>query len=155
MPVALFPDIFEPAVVDAQIARIRQLTAASRPLWGTMSAPAMLAHVNVAYEMVYDGTHRAPGLLVRLLLRLVAKRVVTGLKPYPKGTPTAPQFIITGERDFEAERTRLEAHLRRVAAEGRAAFEGRPSLSFGPLTADEWQVLFGKHLDHHLRQFGV
>jgi len=26
---------------------------------------------------------------------------------------------------------------------------------FGPLTADEWDRLLWKHLDHHLRQFGT
>ena len=33
--------------------------------------------------------------------------------------------------------------------------DGRESLSFGPLTAVEWNGLFSKHLDHHLQQFGV
>ena len=38
---------------------------------------------------------------------------------------------------------------------GSAHFEGKESPSFGALTADEWNVLFAKHLDHHLTQFGV
>lgn len=150
-----YPDIFDAAVVEAQLARLARLTPESSPLWGTMSAPAMLAHLNVAYEMVYDGTHPRPNAIVRFLLRLAAKRGVVGPKPYRRGTPTAPQFVIRGPRDFEAERGRLAGYLRRVQAEGRTAFHGRESLSFGPLTADEWCVLFGKHLDHHLRQFGV
>jgi hypothetical protein len=78
-----------------------------------------------------------------------------GPTPYPRNTPTAPAFRITDTRDFDTERARLLAYLQQVATEGRSAFEGRESLSFGPLTAAEWNGLFSKHLDHHLQQFGV
>jgi hypothetical protein len=89
------------------------------------------------------------------VLQRFVKQGVVGPKPYPRSAPTAPAFRIADAREFDAERDRLVAYLRRVAGEGRAAFEGRESLSFGPLTAAEWNVLFAKHLDHHLRQFGV
>ena len=42
-----------------------------------------------------------------------------------------------------------------VADDGEQNFEGRKSHSFGPLTTAEWNVMFYKHLDHHLTQFGV
>jgi hypothetical protein len=42
-----------------------------------------------------------------------------------------------------------------VASLGKEHFEGKESLSFGPMTAQEWNNLFYKHLDHHLNQFGV
>jgi len=150
-----YPDPFDPAQVHDVIRRIGQLTDATRPLWGRMSAAQMLAHLSVAYEMIYTTRHPRPNALMRLILRLVAKRGVVGPKPYPRGAPTAPQFRIRDERDFVAERDRLVAYIHRVRDEGRSAFEGRESPSFGALTADEWAVLFGKHLDHHLRQFGV
>lgn len=150
------PDVFDSASVDALLRRIAALTPDTPPQWGTMSAAAMLAHVNVAYEMIYEpAKHPRPNALLRFILKLVAKGGVVGPNPYPKSSRTAPAFLISGPRDFGAERARLEAFVRRVRDEGRAVFEGRESPSFGPLTADEWSVLFGKHLDHHLRQFGV
>lgn len=150
-----YPDPFDSVQVDEAVRRISQLVDTSSPLWGRMNAAQMLAHLCVSYEMIYTDMHPRPNALVRLLLRLVAKRGVVGPKPYPKAAPTAPQFQIRDARNFLVERERLLAYIRRVRDEGRAAFEGRESPSFGSLSADEWAVLFGKHLDHHLRQFGV
>lgn len=150
-----YPDAFDAASVDAQLRRLEKLTPDTPALWGKMTAPAMLAHLNVSYEMLYDGTHPRPNALMRFIIKLVAKESVVGPKPYAKNSPTAPAFRIQGTRDFAKEKARLIAYMRRVQQEGRKAFEGRESLSFGPLTADEWSVLFGKHLDHHFNQFGL
>lgn len=150
-----YPDLFDPAEVERTVRRIERLSAHAGPSWGRMDVGQMLAHLNVAYAMVYDPATPRPHPVLRWVLRRFVMPGVVGPKPYPRGAPTAPAFRITGRRDFEAERTRLIAYLRRVAAEGRAAFEGRESASFGPLTAAQWNVLFAKHLDHHLRQFGA
>lgn len=151
----VYADLFDASAVDAAVARIGALTPTSQPQWGRMTVAQMLAHCCVAYEMVYTDTHPRPNVLTRWVLRTIVKEKVVGPAPYPHGSPTAPAFRIRGEPDFAGERERLIAYLRRVAAEGRAAFEGRESLSFGPLTATEWNGLFSKHLDHHLTQFGV
>jgi hypothetical protein len=148
-------DLFDAQALEQTIARITALTPASTPVWGKMTVDQMLAHCCVAYEMVYTAKHPRPNPIMRWVLRRLVKERVVGPAPYPRGTPTAPAFRITDARDFETERDRLIAYLRQAAADGRAWFEGRESLSFGPLTANEWNVLFAKHLDHHLRQFGV
>lgn len=148
-------NIFDPMVVDDLAHRIGQLNPASHPEWGRMTVDQMLAHCNVAYEMVYESVHPRPGRLKGFLLRTLVKRAVVGPRPYPHNTPTAPQFRVTARRDFANEQQRLIAYLHRVQQDGVAAFDGRISHSFGALTAEEWNVLFYKHLDHHLRQFGV
>lgn len=148
-------DIFDASVTEEMIRRIEALTPDTRPLWGKMNASQMLAHVNVSYEMVYEDKHKRPGALARLLLRTFVKQGVVGEKPYPKGAMTAPAFRIADERDFDAEKARLIAYLRRTQALGGDHFDGKESHSFGPLTRTEWSNLFYKHLDHHLTQFGV
>jgi Protein of unknown function (DUF1569) len=153
MPV--YPNLFEAAEVEAAMRRLDALTPATVPQWGTMGVATMLAHVNVAYEMVYDNKHSRPNALMRFVLKRIVKQKVVGPDPYPRNTPTAPAFRIKDTRDFDTERERLRGYLRRVQQEGTRAFEGRESLSFGPLTAAEWNGLFSKHLDHHLQQFGV
>lgn len=120
-----------------------------------MTVDQMLAHCNVSYEMVYDGTHPKAGPLKRFLLKTFVKPTVVGPAPYRRSVPTAPQFRIAGPKDFGRERQRLLDYLERVQREGAAAFEGRESLSFGAMTSSEWNVSFYKHLDHHLTQFGV
>lgn len=151
----VFPSVFQSDVVDALTDRIEHLTADTRPQWGVMSATQMLAHCCVSYEMVFEKKHARPNALMRFVLRVAVKQTVVGEAPYKRNTRTAPAFIIKDERDFETEKQRLIVYLRRVQLLGEAQFEGRESLSFGPLTAREWNVLFYKHLDHHLTQFGV
>lgn len=148
-------NVFDRAVVDELEARVAALTPASVPQWGRMTVDQMLAHVNVPYDMAYTDRYPKAGALKRLLLNLFVKQGVVGPKPYKRNTPTAPEFRISGRKEFEAERGKLITYLRRVQRDGEAAFAGRESPSFGPLTATEWNGLLYKHLDHHLTQFGV
>ena len=84
-----FPNIFTKPVVDELIGRINNLKPDTKQLWGKMSVDQMLAHCNVAYEMVYDNNHPKPNFLVKLLINLFAKGFVIGDKPYKKNGPTA------------------------------------------------------------------
>jgi hypothetical protein len=148
-------DIFDPSVTEGLIHRIRALTPDTRPEWGKMNVAQMLAHCSVAYEMVYEDRHPRPNPVLRILLKTFVKRGVVNEKPYPRNSPTAPAFKVSQEQDFERERDRLIAYLERTRDLGPDHFDGRESLSFGPLSRQEWNNLFYKHLDHHLTQFGV
>ena len=105
--------------------------------------------------MVYEDKHPRPNLFMRFLLKLLVKNYVVNEKPYKHNSHTAPQFIIKETKDFEAEKARLVQHVLQTQALGEAHFQGKESHSFGPLTSQEWNNMFYKHLDHHLRQFGV
>lgn len=152
-------DIFSRPIVDDLKERITRITPETRPQWGTMNAAQMLAHASKPYDTLYDAEYQRKypphtGFM-RFLLKLLVKPLVVGPKPYKPNTKTAPSYVVADERDLTREREKLIGYLERVLREGRAGFEGKMSYSFGPLTADEWNVLFYKHLDHHLRQFGV
>lgn len=150
------PNIFSKEVTDEMIARINKLTPESQRQWGKMDVGKMLAHLCVTYEMVYEPEkHPKPGFLMGLALKLFAKSYVTSEKPLKKNGVTGPQFIITDEREFAAERERLIGFLQRTQQLGEAAFEGKESQSFGPMTSTQWNNLFYKHMNHHLEQFGV
>jgi hypothetical protein len=137
------------------ISRINKLTPTSKPNWGKMSAEQMLAHCNVAYEMVYENIHPKPNVLKKILLKLFVKNFVVSEKPYKKSSPTAPQFIIKDSRKFEVEKQRLTDYIIKTQQLGEDFFDGKESHSFGVLTKKEWNNMFSKHLDHHLTQFGV
>ena len=147
--------VFDRADVAELTARINTLTPSTTPQWGKMSVDQMLAHVNVAYEMVYEDRHPKPSWLIRFALKVFVKAKVVGPTPYPRNSPTAPIFRMSGTKEFALERQRLIAFIERVQHDGARTFEDKESPSFGPLTAAEWNVLFYKHLDHHLTQFGV
>ncbi|WP_026948061.1 DUF1569 domain-containing protein [Algoriphagus marincola] len=147
--------IFDPSTTSELIARIESLKPDSQPLWGKMSVDQMLAHCSVAYEMAYTDKHPKPNALMRFLLKTFVKSGVVNEKPYPKNARTAPVFIIADHRDFEKEKNQLIDYLKKTQELGAQHFEGKESPSFGPMTAQEWNNLFYKHLHHHLTQFGV
>ena len=151
----LMQNIFEEAVVEEQIARIKRLASTTKPQWGVMTVDQMLAHVNVPYIMVYENTIPRPNWLLRKVLTAFVKNKVVGPDAYGRNTPTAPVFKMKGAKNFAVEQAKLIAYVRRVQQDGEQTFDGKESASFGPLTTAEWNVMFYKHLDHHLTQFGV
>lgn len=148
-------NIFEKQITDEVIGRINQLTATSKPLWGKMSVGQMLAHCSVTYEFVYEDKHKTPDFLLKLILKWFVKDTVVTEKPYKKSSQTAPEFIITDNRDFVKEKQRLIAFIQKTQELGSSYFNNKESRSFGVLTVNEWNIMFYKHLDHHLSQFGV
>lgn len=148
-------NIFNNAVVTETINRIDKLTPDTKPLWGTMSVSKMLAHCNVAYELVYEDKHPKPNALMKFFLKFFVKATVVGEKPYKKSIMTAPAFIIKDEREFNKEKARLIDHIMKTQQLGESYFDQKESHSFGVLSKSEWNNMFYKHLDHHLQQFGV
>ena len=74
--------------------------------------------------------------------------------PWPKGSPTAPEFVAGDRYDFEGERTRcltLIDELTSRPLNGDWPFHH----TFGRITGAETSQLHAKHLDHHLRQFSA
>ncbi|WP_221390184.1 DUF1569 domain-containing protein [Dyadobacter sp. NIV53] len=148
-------NIFLPEVSNEIIERINHIKPDSQPLWGKMNAAQMMAHCCVTYEMAYENKHKAPNVFMKFILKTFIKDSVVGPKPYKKNSQTAPAFLIKDERDFNTEKKRLIAYIKETQESGAKFFDGKESLSFGKLSEAEWNVMFYKHLDHHLGQFGV
>lgn len=147
--------VFDPIGVHQILNRINRLTPETPAKWGKMNVAQMLAHCNVSYEMIYEKIHPKPNPILKLFLKLVIKGKVVSDKPYPQNSPTAPAFIISDQKQFEKERTRLVNYINQTLDNGPAFFDGRESHSFGKLNTAEWNNMLYKHLDHHLSQFGV
>lgn len=148
-------NIFDKSVTEEVIGRIEKLSPKTQPNWGKMSVAQMLAHCAVTYEMVFTDKHAKPNAFVKLMLKAFVKKAVVGTKPYPKNSRTAPQFIISDEKEFLVEKKRLIDYINKTQELGENYFDDKESLSFGKLTKEEWNIMFYKHLDHHLTQFGV
>ncbi|MDX6747197.1 DUF1569 domain-containing protein [Polaribacter sp. PL03] len=148
-------DIFTEVITNEVVHRINTLTPKTQGNWGKMSVSQMLAHCCVTYEMVYTDKHQKPNGFVKLMLKLFVKNAVVSEKPFSKNGKTAPQFIISDEREFETEKKRLIDFIVKTQELGGNYFKDKESHSFGKLTTVEWNNSFYKHLDHHLNQFGV
>jgi len=145
-------NLFDSTVKQDMIQRINKLTPGSKALWGKMNVSQMLAHVQMPIGIAF-GTHQPKG---SFLLRLIGPLFKKGLwneTPYKQGLPTDPTFIMTGnDKDFEKEKQELLNMIDRFN-EMNIASENHPV--FGKLTKENWSKATWKHLDHHLRQFGV
>ena len=148
-------NIFQTEVTQEIISRINNLLPNTPALWGKMSVSQMLAHCNVTYEMVFEDKHKKPNPIMKFILKSFVKKIVVNEVPYKSNNQTAPAFIIKDERNFEIEKKRLIDHLNKTQQLGEAHFDKKESHSFGILTKGEWNNMFYKHLDHHLRQFRV
>lgn len=152
----MIKNVFDKAVADEIINRIDLLTVDSKPKWGKMDVARMLAHCNVTYTTTFSPEEfKKPNFLMKFMLKSFVKKTVVGEKMYKPNGPTSPIFIIANERDFEKEKALLIANIQKVQSLGANYFEGKENFSFGLMTAEEWNNMFYKHLDHHLRQFGV
>jgi len=149
------PNIFSLDETNRVIERINKLTNLSQPVWGKMNVAQMLAHSCVSYEMVYDDKHKAPSAIIKFILKTFLKKIIVGEGHFKKNSQTAPAFLITDERDFSKEKERIISYLKKTQELGENYFEGKESLSFGKLNKTEWNNLFWKHMNHHLKQFGV
>lgn len=94
-------------------------------------------------------------LMARVIGSVIKHKVVGNDEPLRRNSPTMRELVIGGERNLDAERVRLCSLIDRFVSGGPSACTTHPHPFFGPLTPAEWAVLMYKHLDHHLRQFGV
>jgi hypothetical protein len=148
-------NIFDLKEINTIIERLNKLDAYAKPQWGKMSVDQMLAHCNVTYEMIYETKQVKPNPFKKWMLKAIVKPYVVSEKPYKKNSRTAPEFVISDSKNFEKEKQRLIDYIKKTQSLGSAYFDNKPSHSFGKLSSEEWNNLFYKHLDHHLKQFGV
>ena len=148
-------NLFEPARVTEIKQRLAKLTPESRAQWGKMSVGQMVAHCAGAFEAA-TGNLKPPRVMIGRFLGWAVKPLALGDdKPIKKNSPTSPELIMRGEKNFEAERTRLNGLIDQFASGGPTACTTHPHSFFGRMTPEQWAILSYKHMDHHLRQFGV
>jgi len=136
--------------------RIWQLRPDSKRQWGKMTAPQALAHCAVGMEIAAgDRVPSKLGLHVRILGKIIKPMALGNDTPMRRNSPTSPEFLMKDECDLRAEQERLCCLIDRFSAAGPEGCTEHPHSFFGRLTPSEWSELMYKHLDHHLRQFGV
>lgn len=149
-------NLFDTAAANQIKSRLEKLEPHSERRWGKMTAPQMLAHCSIGLQWAIGELvpEKLP-LPSRLLGRLVKPLVLRNESPLRQNAPTSKSLIVADERDLNQERDRLSELIDKFTAGGAARCTSNPHSFFGELTPDEWAILMYKHLDHHLRQFGV
>ena len=148
-------NLFEATTADEVKERIAKLGPNSQRQWGKMTAPQALAHCANTMEFAVGDRNEPRMLIGRILGPLVKSKVLKDDEPMRRNAPTVKSLVVSDERDLAKERQRLCVLIDRFSAGGPQGCTKQPHTFFGPLTPDEWSRLMYKHLDHHLRQFGV
>jgi hypothetical protein len=145
-------------MVEDTTRRILRLRVESERQWGSMGVVETLTHCTAGMEMAMGVIRatRAP-FPASLLGRLIKPLVFRDDKPIRRNSPSVPELFPEGAAkcDFTTERARLITAIERFASQGPAGCSRYPHPFFGPLNPNQWAILAYKHVDHHLRQFGV
>jgi hypothetical protein len=147
--------LFDKAAGNEILSRVEKIQPESTRQWGKMSVSQMMAHCSAQLQTAVGDSKPKRSLYGRLIGPLV-RGLVSNEKPFFKNSPTDPSFVVKeNNRVFAKEKTMLSGLIKRFIEGGNSGVTVHPHPFFGKLKAEEWGTLTYKHLDHHLRQFGV
>ena len=125
-------NLFDKDTYTEIINRLNTLTPETQRQWGKMNVAQMLAHSKEAFKVPLSDK-KMPRSILGLLVGWMIKSKLYNDEPWKRNLPTAPNFIIKDERDFDKD----------------------PHPMFGAFTPEQWGMSMYKHLDHHLQQFNA
>ena len=146
--------IFDDEARAELIERLGRLTPETRRQWGKMTPGQMMEHTARVLDMA-TGKKPMKQIFLGKMLSWIFKKEFLGEKPFKPNRPTGPDFIMKDDPEFESTRARLSELITEFHGMGESGLDGNVHGFFGPLTGKQWGETQYKHLDHHLRQFGV
>ena len=132
--------------------RLDNLSENSSAQWGKMDAAQMTHHCQGPFNIMLGINHY--GFKPNWFAKVFFKKSLYNDKPWMKNLPTAKPLKVTEPKEFEPERNKLIELLNEFNAQ-REKKEWDPHPGFGYFTKQQWGQMQYKHLDHHLRQFGL
>ena len=147
-------NLFDKETHTEIINRINSLTSDTERQWGKMNVSQMLAHCKEAFKVPLSDK-KMPRMLIGILIGWAFKKKLYNEDPWKKNLPTAPNFIIKDEKDFEKEKQELTGLINKFYNGGPDNVGKFPHPMFGSFTAEQWGKSMYKHLDHHLHQFAA
>ncbi|WP_310991128.1 DUF1569 domain-containing protein [Aequorivita marina] len=144
--------LFNPEAYSEILDRINKLSKNSQKEWGKMTVGQMLHHCQGTLNiMLKDDDY---GLKPNFLAKLFFKKMLYNDTPYRKNLPTAKFLKEREPKDFDIEKKELNLLLANFKSQ-RHKEEWKKHPGFGYFTKQQWGQMQYKHLDHHLKQFGV
>jgi hypothetical protein len=148
---SLFNTSDNTAIID----RINRLSANSKVQWGKMSVGQMLAHAQRPLKVAFGELKLKRTFVGILFGNMAKKKLARGEEPFSKNLPTDKNFVVTDQHDVDVEKKNLVGLVQKFAQLSPNGITKEPHPFFGVMTTQEWDTLMWKHLDHHLKQFGV
>lgn len=146
--------LFTPEGNQHIVDRINKLQPTSLSQWGKMTVDQMMSHCIAPLDVALGDLQLKINPIMAFLGRTLIRKKVLNDAKFKKDSPTVPAFIRSGSYDFESTKAELIEKVKKFK-EGPQVIKTNTHPLFGPLTYEEWNNIQWKHLDHHLRQFGV
>ena len=150
----LMKNIYNQSHAAEILNRIENLSPSAAPIWGKMNVAQMLAHCS-AFQDIPMGNSYPPRYWIGRLVGRFVQPIFYNDKPAPHNMSTIPTILIADDRDFETEKERLKQMIITFQRNGPEKCSAHPHPFFGKFTPEQWGKGIYKHLDHHLKQFGV
>jgi hypothetical protein len=150
--------LVNPADRTAVVQRLHRIRPDTPRRWGRMTAPQMICHLTDVFRGVMGErpSTSPPPALPRWRQRVMKLVAVQLPLRWPHGVKTRPDVDQEAGGTPPGEfATDLSELVRMCERFGTARGPRSPHYLFGPLTEWEWGRWGYKHVDHHLRQFGV
>ncbi len=146
--------LFETEAYSEILNRISKLNESSQGSWGKMEVGQMLHHCQFPLSLALGRYEmKKPNPFMKLIFKSFKKGLYDD-KPWKPNLPTAKPFKVVDKKDFQPEREILIGLVTDFHQEKeRKNWDSHPA--FGVFTHEQWGKMQYKHLDHHLRQFGV
>lgn len=146
--------ILSSQAVNELLVRTEKLDPDIKAKWGTMTVTEMLVHCNMAHGGILKSTKSDKAATLK---QLISKFIFFKIKKeFPKLAKGPKRFQTAGnapDASFEEEKSKFALILSKYPKLDYALEGSHPV--FGPLTHQQWGIFVWKHVDHHLRQFGV
>jgi hypothetical protein len=147
--------LFSEATLTQIEERINSVTDESKRQWGSMSPAQMLWHCKAPLRLALNNTEskRKVNPLKKIIYRLFKSSMYND-KPWKQNLPAPKAFVASETYDLEQEKKNLLGLVKQFH-DRKDQEEWKPHPIFGKFTKEQWGQMQYKHLDHHLRQFGV
>ncbi len=147
--------IFEQEAYNEVMIRLEELSKHDKAKWGKMNVTQMLKHCQKPIRLAFgEEKVEKPNFLMRLLIKFM-KPTLYNDKPWKQGLPTAKEFVVKDENDFETEKEKLKKQITRMHNSEDYFKPSKRHPIFGDMKYWMWGQSGYKHLDHHFKQFGV
>lgn len=144
--------IFNTEAHNEIMSRLELVDENSKANWGKMNVAQMAWHCQGPFNIMLEKNDY--DLKPNWLAKVFFKKSLYNDKLWRKNLPTARFLKTKDDKDFNTEKSKLQELITETYAH-RDKTEWKPHPGFGYFTADQWGQMQYKHLDHHLRQFGV
>lgn len=147
--------IFNNQTINELKVRINQLDAKATPAWGKMNIFQMLKHCTENERMMVREKRYKRRFIGRIFGKMALKASIKDDAALAKNSPTHPALIFTGTGDVNQQKQLWIDLLEKYPTKQSRDYTDFVHPFFGKMDSTQISRLAYKHIDHHLRQFGV